>query len=158
MTLYRRKLDKPLALDTPTVRAAVNLVLAVEAGEQPDGETLRTLHDAFLDLFGGKPPSVLFGSACGFALPKGRPIDSGFTPADVVSAFIELERRFRERRGEPAALSRAQEAAIYAFVELRQKDPRRAVKRDWETGRDTVERLDDDDLAAIIAPYRVPDE
>ncbi len=34
MTRYRRKLGKPLALDTPAVRAAVNLVLAVEAGER----------------------------------------------------------------------------------------------------------------------------
>lgn len=159
MNRYRRKLDKPLALDTPAVRAAVNLVLAVEAGEQPHADTLRTLHDAFLQLFGGTPPKQLFGSPCGFALPKGRPPEHGFTPADVVSAFIELERRRLEGEGETAALDRAQKSAAYSFVEFEgQRDPIRAIKRDWSEGQSTVGALDDDDLRAILDPYQLRDK
>ena len=159
MTRYRRKLGKPLALDTPAVRAAVNLVLAVEAGKQPNADTLRTLHDAFLQLFGGTPPKQLFGSPCGLALPKKRPPDHGFTPADVVSAFIELERRRLLREGVAAALERAKEAAVDAFVEFDgQKDPSRALDRYWDAGRGTAEALDDDDLRAILDPYQVRDK
>ncbi len=159
MTRYRRKLDKPLALDTPAVRAAVNLVLAVEAGEQPNADTLRTLHDAFLQLFGGTPPKQLFGSPCGLALPKKRPPDHGFTPADVVSAFIELERRRLEGEGETPALTRAQKSAAYSFVEFEgQRDPIRAIKRDWAEGQSTVEALDDDELRAILDPYQLRDK
>lgn len=159
MTRYRRKLDKPLALDTPAVRAAVNLVRAVEAGEQPNADTLRTLHDAFLELFGGTPPTHLFGSPCGFALPKGRPPEHGFTPADVVSAFIELERRRLIGEGDAAALERAKEAAVDAFVEFDgQKDPSRALDRYWAEGQSTVEALDDDELRAILDPYQLRDK
>lgn len=159
MTRYRRKLGKPLALDTPAVRAAVNLVLAVEAGKQPNADTLRTLHDAFLELFGGTPPKQLFGSPCGFALPKGKPPDHGFTPSDVVSAFIELERRRLIREGVAAALERAKEAAVDAFVEFDgQKDPSRALDRYWDAGRGTAEALDDDELRAILDPYQLRDK
>lgn len=159
MTRYRRKLGKPLALDTPATRAAVNLVLAVDAGEHPDAETLRVLRDAFLELFGGTPPAEMFGSTCGLALPKGRPADHGFTSAEVVSAFIELERRSLAAEEEPAAISRAQEAAAYAFIDFEgQRDATRAVRRDWVQGRSTVEALDDDDLRSILAPYELPDK
>lgn len=159
MTRYRRKLGKPLALDTPAVRAAVNLVRAVEAGEQPNADTLRTLHDAFLQLFGGTPPKQLFGSPCGLALPRKRPPDHGFTPADVVSAFIELERRRLLGEGDAAALERAKEAAVDAFVEFDgQKDPSRALDRYWAEGQSTVEALDDDELRAILDPYQLRDK
>lgn len=159
MTRYRRKLGKPLALDTPAVRAAVNLVLAVEAGEQPNADTLRTLHDAFLQLFGGTPPKQLFGFPCGLALPRKRPPDHGFTPTDVVSAFIELERRRLIGEGDAAALERAKEAAVDAFVEFDgQKDPSRALDRYWAEGQSTVEALDDDELRAILDPYQLRDK
>lgn len=159
MTRYRRKLGKPLALDTPAVRAAVNLVLAVEAGEQPNADTLRTLHDAFLQLFGGTPPKQLFGSPCGLALPRKRPPDHGFTPADVVSAFIELERRRLIREGVAAALTRAKEAAVDAFVEFDgQADTKKAINRYWGAGRGTAEVLDDDELRAILDPYQLRDK
>ena len=159
VTRYRRKLGKPLALDTLATRAAVNLVLAVDAGEHPDAETLRVLRDAFLELFGGTPPADMFGSTCGLALPKGRPADHGFTASDVVSAYIELERRNLAAEGETAAISRAQEAATYAFIDFEgQQDAKRAVRRDWMEGRSTVETLDDDDLRAILDPYQLPDK
>lgn len=159
MTRYRRKLGKPLALDTPAVRAAVNLVLAVEAGEQPNADTLRTLHDTFLQLFGGTPPKQLFGFPCGLALPRKRPPDHGFTPTDVVSAFIELERRRLIGEGDAAALERAKEAAVDAFVEFDgQKDPSRALDRYWAEGQSTVEALDDDELRAILDPYQLRDK
>ena len=159
MTRYRRKLGKPLALDTPAVRAAVNLVLAVEAGEQPNADTLRTLHDAFLQLFGGTPPKQLFGSPCGLALPRKRPPDHGFTPADVVSAFIELERRQYERAGKTPPLTLAKRDALHAFVEFDgQADPMSALNRDWREGRVTVQRLDDDELRAILDPYQLRDK
>ncbi|MEF8768848.1 MAG: hypothetical protein ABTS16_05755 [Candidatus Accumulibacter phosphatis] len=155
MVLYRRKLPKPLAVDTPQIRAAINLVHAVESGQNPDGETLQVLHDAFREIFGGKHPTEIFGQPLGLVSPKGRPKGYGFTPADIVSAYIELRRRQLEPTHPTNALETAKLDAASAFVEFGGAvDAARAIDRDWAAGRGLVAALSDGDLHKIIAPYK----
>lgn len=159
MTQYRRSQRKPLALDTPEVRAAVNLVLAVEVGEVPGEDTLRVLRDAFLDLFEGADPVAMFGKPLGFVSRKGRPKHYGFTPADIVSSFIELRRRELEVTHPTNALETAKKDAAAAFVDFSgAADAERSVDRDWADGRAVAESLDDDELRDLIAPYALADK
>ncbi len=137
------------------MRAAVNLVLAVEKGEAPDATSLATLRDAFLKIFGGKNPVSIFRHPLGLVPVKGRPKDYGFTPADIVSAYIELRRRSLANTRPRNALETAKQYAAIDFADFGQEDVERAVERDWKNGRATVEGLSDDDLEKIIAPYYI---
>jgi hypothetical protein len=153
MTRYTRNQDrfKPLAVDTPQMRAAINLVIATKDGQVPDMESLNVLADAFLKVFGGVNPQTIFGGTLGLVPTPGGQADYGFTPADVVSAVIELERRrLGGRRG---ALAAAKRHACKVFVDIAGPAAMRSVERDWSAGRRTVESLSDADLQAIIKPY-----
>lgn len=153
MTQYTRNQArfKPLAVDTPQMRAAVNIVIAVKDGQVPDAASLDVLADTFLKVFGGVNPKTIFGSTLGLVPTPGGQADYGFTPADVVSAVIELERRrLGGRRG---ALAAAKRHARAVFVDIEGADPMRSVERDWSAGRCTVESLSNTDLQEIIRPY-----
>ena len=160
MTMYRRNQSrfKPLAVDTPQMRAAVNLVMAVETGQQPDAASLEILRAAFLDVFGGKNPREIFGGPLGLVPTPGRQAGYGFTRADVLSAVIEIERRkLGSARG---TLARAKQTASAMFVDFGTGDPRdvmRAVDRDWNAGRKTVEALTDTELADLVHIYKTTD-
>lgn len=143
---------KPLAVDTPQMRAAVNLVIAVKDGLMPDTESLSIIADAFLKVFGGKNPKDIFGGTLGLVPTPGRQAAYGFTPSDIVSAVIELERR--KLGGGRGALSDAKKIALAAFVDIGGADPERSINRDWKAGRATVEPLSDAELVELIRPYK----
>lgn len=143
---------KPLAVDTPQMRAAVNLVIAVKDGLTPDTESLNIIADAFLKVFGGKNPKDIFGGHLGLVPTQGRQADYGITPSDVVSAAIELERRkFGGKRGD---LTKAKNKVLAACVDIGGADPERSINRDWALGHETVEPLSDADLVELIRPYK----
>jgi hypothetical protein len=143
---------KGLACDTPTMRAAVNLVIAVKDGHQPDTECLNLLADAFLEVFGGKNPKDIFGGTLGLVPTPGGQRHYGFIPEEVVSAYIELKRR--SLGGGRGAISAAMSAAVSAFVDIGGKDVIRSIKRDWKIGRSSVEGLSDADLTWLLQPYK----
>lgn len=145
---------KPLAVDTPQMRAAVNLVISVKDGKIPDTNSLNVLADALLAVFGGKNPKDIFGGTLGLVPTPGRPADYGFTPSDIVSAVIEMERRkLGSKRG---ALTQAKHTALTQFPEIGGDiaDATRSIERDWAKGRKTVEGLSDSDLVELVRPYK----
>lgn len=154
---YTFNLPKPLAVDTPQMRAAVNLVLAVKKGEAPDADSLKVLSDAFFQIFGGTDPTDLFGAPLGLVHPPHRPKGYGFTKDDIVSAFIELRRRALLQSQPRRALQAAKEDAAYSFEEYGPDtaDAERDVERRWRNGRATVAALSDDDLRMILEPYKI---
>jgi hypothetical protein len=142
---------KGLACDTPTMRAAVNLVISVKDGQLPDNQSLTLLADAFLEAFGGKNPKDILGGSLGLVPTPGGQSHYGFTPADIVSAYIELERRrLGNGRG---ALASAKRSAADVFVDIGGGNVARAIERDWKAGRSTVECLSDADLCELLRPY-----
>lgn len=151
---YRRNqsLVKGLAVDTPQMRAAVNLVIAVKDGLTPDTESLNILADAFLEVFGGKNPKDILGGALGLVPTTGRQAAYGFTPSDTVSAVIEQERR--KLGNTKGALTTAKQTALAVFVDIGGEDPMRAIERDWAAGRSTVEPLSDTELVELLRPYK----
>lgn len=153
MSYYRNQSRiKGLACDTPTMRAAVRLVIAVKDGDAPDTDSLNLLADAFLEVFGGQNPKDILGGTLGLVPTPGGQAHYGFTPADIVSAYIELERRrLGNKRG---ALTAAKQMAAVAFVDLNGADVQRAIARDWSAGRKTVEHLSDVELAELLRPYK----
>lgn len=155
---YRRRLPKPLAVDTPQMRAAVNLVIALENGMQPNEKDLDVLRIAFREIFGGKNPIDIFGYTLGLVHPPNKPKDYGFTAADIVSAFIELRRRELLQIFPRNALTKAKYDALSNFVGLSDGDPARAINRDWRGGKRTVEGLSDFDLRMILEPYAIHDK
>lgn len=160
MTSYRRNqsLFKPLAVDTPQMRAAVNLVMAVKDGSAPDTASLNIIADAFLEVFGGRNPKDIFGGALGLVPTPGRQAGYGFTSADIVSAVIEIERR--KLAPAKGALSGAKRNALKSFVDIGGGDIRdalRSVDRDWKAGRATVELLTDSELADLVLVYETSD-
>lgn len=142
---------KGLSCDTPTMRAAVNLVIAVKDGQQPGQQSLTLLADAFLEVFGGKDPKDILGGSLGLVPTPGGQPHYGFTPADIVSAYIELERR-RLGKGR-GALAAAKRSAATVFVDIGGVCVARAIERDWKAGRTTVECLSDTDLVELLRPY-----
>lgn len=145
---------KPLAVDTPQMRAAVNLVITVKGGKTPDSASLNVLADAFLKVFGGKNPKDIFGGTLGLVPTPGAQSDYGITPADIVSAVIELEfRKLGQGRGN---LAKAKRTARDAFIDIggdvASRD--RAIERDWSKGRMTVQSLSDVELIELMRPYK----
>lgn len=154
MTQYRRNQSqlKGFTIDSNQMRAAVNLVIAVKDGKVPDNESLNVLADAFLEVFRGTNPKVLFGSSIGLVQGLGRRPDYGFTPSDIVSAVIEIERRrLLYRRG---ALTAAKKIALESFVDISGQDAARSIERDWAIGKKTVESLSLSELDELIRPYK----
>lgn len=154
MEKYRRNqsLVKGLAVDTPQMRAAVNLVMAVKDGLAPDTKNLNILADAFLEVFGGKNPKEIFGGTLGLVPTLGRQANYGFTPSDIVSAVIEIERRkLGNVRG---AVSEAKKIAIKKFIDINGENAMRTVERDWRKGKAMVSALSDADLIELVRPYK----
>ena len=154
MTHYRRNQSqlKGVDIDSTQMRAAVNLVIAVKDGKQPDIESLNVLADAFLEVFGGKNPKALFGRSIGLVHGPGRRPDYGFTPSDIVSAVIEIERRrLQYKRG---ALAAAKKLALQSFIDISGDCAARSIERDWATGKKTVESLSLSELNELIRPYQ----
>ncbi len=154
MTRYRRNQSqlKGVVIDSAQMRAAVNLVIAVKDGKIPDDESLNVLADAFLEVIGGKNPKALFGSSIGLIHGPGRRPDYGFTPSDIVSAVIEIERR--RLNGVRGALAAAKRLALKSFVDISGDDAWRSIERDWAAGKKTVESMTLDELNALILPYK----
>lgn len=154
MTRYRRNQSqlKGVAIDSAQMRAAVNLVIAVKDGKIPDRESLNVLADAFLEIIGGKNPKDLFGSSIGLVHGTGRRPDYGFTPSDIVSAVIEIERR--RLNGARGAIAAGKRLALELFVDISGDDASRSIERDWAAGKKTVESLSLDELHALILPYK----
>ncbi len=154
MTTYMRNQARLKVLknnDTEQMRAAVNLVLAVQNGGAPSQKNLKVLADAFLAIMGGQSPQDVFGHPLGLVPGKGRPADAGFTRADIVSAVIELELR-RLGKG-PGSMVKAIEYVKDAFIDIDGVDSWRSIRRDWQQGKATVESLTDHELLDLIAPY-----
>jgi hypothetical protein len=134
------------------MRAAVNLVISVKDGHSPDMHSLNILADAMLSVFGGKNPKEIFGGTLGLVPTTGRQADYGFTPSDIVSAVIEMERRkLGSKRG---ALAEAKRTALAAFSDIGGDSAARSIERDWAKGRRTVEGLPDADLIELVRPYK----
>ncbi len=153
MTKYIRNqsLLKGGVIDTAQMRAAVNLVIAVQDGEIPKKEDLNVLADAFLEVFGGKNPKLVFGHSIGLVYGPGRNPSFGFKPADIVSAVIEIERR--RLQGNRGALAAAKRHALDSFVDISGADAHRSIDRDWANGRRNVEQLSLEDLNELVRPY-----
>jgi len=156
MLKYTRNQSRVKALtanDTPEIRAAVNFVLAVEEGRLP-GTDYKLLAEAFKEIFAGQHPKEIFGMSLGLISPKGRQLYSGFTPAEIVSAVIEIE--LRRLNKAPGSASKAINHAISVFVDI-DKGPsgKRCTQRDWKSGQKLVESLTDTELVDLIKPYEV---
>lgn len=151
---YRRNqsLVKGLAIDTPQMRAAINLTIAVKDGLNPDKESLNILADAFMKVFGGVNPKDFFGNHLGLVPTLGRQRSYGFTPAHIVSAVIEMERRkLGNQRG---SISKAKRIAIEKFTDISGEDAMRSIERDWKAAKALVEVLKDEDLIELVRPYK----
>ncbi len=152
-TRSQSSLKKWVAIDTIEVRAAANLVSAVSQNQMPDSESLEVLADAFKRVFGSAESDDWLCQSIGLVRAPGRAASYGFKPADIVSALIELERRkIGNTRG---ALSEAKRRAIDVFVDVSGENAARIIDRDWASGRSTVEGLSNEDLEALIAPYKI---
>lgn len=153
MTKYIRNqsLLKGGVIDTAQMRAAVNLVIAVKDGDVPNKEDLNVLADAFLEVFGGKNPKLVFGHSLGLVYGPGRNPSYGFKPADIVSAVIEIERR--KRLGNRGALAAAKRHARESFVDISGDHADRSIERDWKEGKHTVELLSLEELKELVHPY-----
>ncbi|MDI1309396.1 MAG: hypothetical protein PSV17_08170 [Methylotenera sp.] len=153
---HRRSLPKPLNVDTPQMRAAINLVQAVDDNKTPDEGSLKVLRDAFYIIFGGTKPQDIFGHPLGLVHPPHKPKGYGFTSDDIVSAWIELTKRNYEANGLDAvsALKNAKREAKFEFNDI-QNDDDRSIRRHWEKGENTVKNLSTADLEEIIAPYKI---
>ena len=148
---------KGLAVDTPQMRAAANLVIAVKDGKIPDTESLNILADAFLEVFGGKKPKDVLGGTLGLVPTPGMQAGYGFTSADVVSAVIEMECR-KLGKGMWGNLAQAKRNTLRKFVDIGGADDaskERVVARDWAAGQRTVETLSDADLVELVRPYKM---
>jgi len=157
MKRYRRnqsELKIFTSVDSPQVRAAVNLVCAVERGEAPSMETLEVLSQTYLAAFSGLEPKKFKGYPFTLLLTKGRLPDEGFNPSDIVSAVIEIElRRLGKVRG---SLEKAINHVKEVFVDIPlDGDPVRSIRRDWKKGKALVEQLSDSELAELVKPYEV---
>lgn len=132
--------------ETPAAKAALQFIIDVDAGITPNDETMRSVRDALMSILDRtKRADSLFG------LRQSRRDAEGFTPADIMSSYIELRRR--ELEPVKGACQRAKEDAIRAFG-VSAKDPIREVERMWKAGRHLAEFLDDADLRAILEPHR----
>lgn len=152
MTKYTRVKSKPYQhVNSLQLVAAFNLVDALSKGLKPALADLEIIGRACQDMLKGITPE----SAWGLTQGRGRPQDTGFTTAEIVSAFIELEyRRLGKTRG---TLTTAKNSAAKAFGSYREPDPRK-IEDYWRTGKSKVSALSDDDLGELLSFHVIPDE
>lgn len=132
--------------DQKRIVAVANFVEAIDADEIPDSVDMGVVAQICRDILNGNNCEESFGFRSKQSV--GHPGHEGFTPSDVVAAYVERERRhFGGGRG---ALSKAFAKAQSAFVESLNE---RVIQRDWANSRGTVEPLIDHDLDKIIEPY-----
>ena len=140
---YTKRLANPV-IDTPEMRAAAAFVIAVDQKSAIPTAVIHQLYAAFLRMFSGESPSTVWGK------PSAVGDKMGFTIDEIISAFVELERRADLQRY--GAIRRAQDKAAWAF----NKSGVNAIKqieRSWRHGRKTVESLSDDELRGLISVY-----
>lgn len=152
MTQYTRDKNKPYRhVDPPQLIAASNLVDALSKGLTPALADLEIIGRACQEMLRGIAPE----SAWGLTQGRGRPQETGFTTAEIVSAYIELEyRRFGKTRG---ALTTAKVSAAKAFGSYRELDPRK-IEDYWSKGKDLVAALSDEDLESMLSLHELPDK
>lgn len=138
------------AIDNPFTRAAANLVSAIDSGNQPATDDLQMLAQGFKVAFGKCDPQDIFGPRIGLVIARGRPLNYGFTPSDIVSAVIALHMR-KEGMNETEAKKRA----LQEFEDISGGDAYRQVSRDWSNSKETILALTTDDLELLIKPYEV---
>ena len=86
---------------------------------------------------------------------RGRPFHTGFTPSDIVSCVLELQRR---KLGLQAGATRkAVKYVESVFVDIGGYDAERTIYRDWRFGRKLAQSLSDADLSEVVKPYIVQD-
>lgn len=152
MTQYTLKKNKPLKhVESAQLVAASNLVDALENGTTPERSDLKIIAVACEEMLQGVP----LESAWGLARGRGRPPESGFTNAEIVSAYIELEwRKLGKKRG---ALSAAKAMAAKAFGHYREPDLRK-IEDYWSDGKKSAAAMSDKDLESILSCHALPDK
>lgn len=152
MTQYTKKIYKPHRhIESPQLVAAANLVNALHNGIAPAMSDLEVISLACQEMLRG----VALETAWGLAHGRGRPPETGFTTAEIVSAYIELEwRKLGKNRG---ALSVAKANAASAFGSYREPDPRK-IEDYWSKGKDLVAVLSDEDLGSMLSLHELPDK
>lgn len=153
MSSYTRKKHQPYRhIDSDALSAAFSIVEALESGAMPNREDLEKITPALKSMLGGTPADVAWGLAKG----RGKPPETGFITAEIVSAYIELDRR--KRGNERGALARAKEAAVRAFFDQSAIEPMRKISEYWSTGKALVPSLSDEDLRSLISLHQITDE
>ncbi len=152
MTQYTLKKNKPHRhIESPQLIAAANLVNALHDGIAPAMSDLEVISQACQEMLRG----VALETAWGLAHGRGRPPETGFTSAEIVSAYIELEwRKLGKVRG---ALSTAKDMAAKAFGSYKEPDPRK-IEDYWRKGKDLVAILSDEDLESMLSIHALPDK
>jgi hypothetical protein len=160
MTKYRKILaDKSPCNDTPVVRAVINLINAVEKNISLDSKSMETLSEAYLEFFGrahlNNGVKVNYPkSPIDIVKNNGRPLDYGFTRADIIKARFELFRRdFIVNYSEKKALSLSKEATIKAFNMSDDPNSMRSLNKDLKNSDLLKYAITNEDLEKIIAPY-----
>lgn len=152
MTQYTLKKIKPLKhVESGQLVAAANLVDALQRGIPPEREDLEVIGLVCQEMLRGVAPEAAWGLTQG----RGRPNESGFTNAEIVSAYIELEyRNLGKKRG---ALTAAKNMAASAFGSYRKPDPRK-IEDYWRNGKSLAKALSDDDLRSLLSLQAIPDK
>lgn len=152
MKYYTLKKSRPLKhVESTQLAAAAKLVDALHNGTTPEQADLETIGLACQEMLRGVPTEEAWGITQG----RGRPRESGFTNAEIVSAYIELERRkLGKERG---ALSTAKSMAAIAFRSDKEVDPRK-IQDYWSNGKDLVSSWPDEDLKSLLCPHKLPDK
>ena len=151
-----QSIRKLIPLDTPQIRAAINLVYAIENNKVVDPLSLKILADSFCEIFGGRKPTDIFQiMPIGFALANGRPQDHGFKSCDIVSAVFELSRRkYSLLHAQPKAIAMAKKDTIAAFDMGPDISSMRKLNRDLAQSNLLKITQSDEMLEQIIFPYR----
>lgn len=149
MTKFHTTLKKMPILDNEIVQALVRNQIAFDEGKTPEDEDLKLVHKVCWD--------CLTGSDKVFKLTAqmtGRPAKNGFTNDDIISAYIEINRRILKSQGDAKPLLNAKKIAVSFFKKFSQyNEGKRTIDRHWKNGEKTVSPLSDEDLQEIITPY-----
>ena len=82
---------------------------------------------------------------------RGRPINSGFTPSDIVSCVLELKlRQIGNKRG---AMAEAVAYVKLVYVDINGEGSERSIYRDWQKGRVMAKGLSTEDLQGLVNPH-----
>ncbi|QWD11452.1 hypothetical protein G6704_02820 [Polynucleobacter paneuropaeus] len=151
-----QNLIKLIPLDTPQIRAAINLVYAAENNEVLDPSSLKILAESFSEIFGGRNPTEIFQiMPLGFRLAKGRPQDHGIKSCDVVTAVFELFRRKHSAlHAQREAIAMSKKDTIASFDMEPIISSMRKLNRDLAQSDLLKNHQSDEVLEQIIFPYR----